>query len=142
MLASVNATAGGIFTVPLQTRGQSHSAVPSNRIKNGMGIGLGSLQATGGVLGGGTASSSGSGILSQFSMQARSASPLTAGVHTMHRSRPASSTGAIQSRQIGLIDRMRRVNMESSLLQANANPLRTQGGFGIKSMTSGLSLLG
>ena len=48
----------------------------------------------------------------------------------------------MQSRQMGLMDRMRRVNMGSSLLQANANPLRTQGGFGIKPMTSGLSLLG
>ena len=143
MLASVNAVPGGIFTVPLQARGQSLFAVSGGRIKDGMGIGpLRATGATSGTLSGLTASSSGGGILSQFNTQARSASPLTAGVRTIHRPKPASSTGIMQSGQMGLVDRMRRVNMGSSLLQANANPLRTQGGFGVKSMNSGLSLLG
>ncbi len=143
MLNSVNAVTGGIFAVPFSARGQSHSAVSGSRIINRMSTGpLRATGATSGALGGRTASSSGGGILSQFNTQGRSASPLTAGVQTIHRSKPASSTGVMQSRQMGLMDRMRRVNMESSLLQAKANPLRTQGGFGIKSMTSGLSFLG
>ena len=143
MLASVNAAPGGIFTVPLQARSQSRSSVSGDRVKNGVGAGpLRAVGATSGTLGVFTASSSGGGILSQFNTQARNASPLTAGIRTIHRPKPASSTGVMQSRQVGLIDRMRRVNMGSSLLQANANPLRTQGGFGIKSTNSGLSLLG
>ena len=143
MLASANAAVGGIFTVPLHARGHLRAAVSGGQIKNG--IGIGPLRATGpspGALGGRTESSSGDGFLTQFNAQARGASPLTAGVRTVHRLKPASSTGVLQSRQMGLMDRMRRSNMGSSLLQANANPLRTQGGFGIKLMTSGLSILG
>ena len=143
MLASANAAVGGVFTAPLQARGQSRVALLGSRIKNG--IGIGPLRATGaspGALSGRTASSSDSGVLSQFNTQARGASSLTAGVRTVHRLKPASSTGVMQSRQMGLMDRMKRVNMGSSLLQATTNPLRTQGGFGIKPMTSGLSLLG
>ena len=143
MLASANAAVGGVFTVPLQARSQSSVAVSGSRIKNGMGIGpLRATSVSPGALGGRTASSSGGGVLSQFNTQARSASPLAAGVRTVHRLKPASSTGVMQSRQMGLVNRMRRVNMGSSLLQAAANPLRTQGGFGTKLMTSGLSLLG
>ena len=143
MLASANAAVGGVFTVPLQARGQSRAALSGSRIKNG--IGIGPLRATGAspvALGGRTASSSDGGVLLQFNTQARGASPLTSGVRTVHRLKPASSTGVMQSRQMGLMDRMKRVNMGSSLLQATTNPLRTQGGFGIKPMTSGLSLLG
>ena len=143
MLSSANAAVGGVFTVPLQARGQSRAALSGSRIKNG--IGIGPLRATGaspGALSGRTVSSSDGGVLSQFSTQARGASSFTAGVRTVHRLKPASSTGVMQSRQMGLMDRMRRVNMGSSLLQATTNPLRTQGGFGTKLMTSGLSLLG
>ena len=141
MLASANAAVGGVFTVPLQARGRSRVALSGSSIKNG----IGTLRATGaspGALSGHTAFSSDGGVLSQFNTQARGASTLTAGVRTVHRLEPASSTGVMQSRQMGLMDRMRRVNMGSSLLQATTNPLRTQGGFGIKPMTSGLSLLG
>ena len=139
MLTSANAAVGGVFTVPLQAR----AALSGSRIKNGIGIGpLRAAGASPGALGGRTVSSSDGGVLSQFNTQARGASSLTAGVRTVHRLKPASSTGVMQSRQMGLIDRMRRVNMGSSLLQATTNPLRTQGGFGIKPMISGLSLLG
>ena len=143
MLSSANAAVSGVFTVPLQARGQSRAALSGGRIKNG--VGIGPLRATGaspGALGGRTASSSDGGFLSQLNTQARGASSLTAGVRTVHRLKPASSTGVMQSSQMGLMDRMRRVNMGSSLLQATTNPLRTQGGFGTKLMTSGLSLLG
>ena len=143
MLASANATVGGIFTVPLKARNQSRAGMSGGRIKNG--IGIGPLRATGaspGALGGRSASASSGGILSQFKTQARGASPLTAGVRSVLRLKPSSSAGVMQSSQTGLMNRMRRANMGSSLLQANANPLRTQGGFGIKPMTSGLSLLG
>ena len=143
MLASANATVGGIFTVPLKARNQSRAGMSGGRIKNG--IGIGPLRATGaspGALGGRSASASSGGILSQFNTQARGASPLTAGVRSVHRLKPSSSAGVMQSSQTGLMNRMRRANMGSSLLQANANPLRTQGGFGIKPMTSGFSLLG
>ena len=143
MLSSANAAVGGVFTVPLQARGQSRAALSGSRIKNG--IGIGPLRATGaspGALGGRTASSSDGGFLSQLNTQALGASSLTAGVRTVHRLKPASSTGVMQSRQMGLMERMKRVNMGSSLLQATTNPLRTQGGFGIKPTTSGLSLLG
>ena len=143
MLASANATVGGIFTVPLKARNQSRAGMSGGRIKNG--IGIGPLRATGaspGALGGRSASASSGGILSQFNTQARGTSPLTAGVRSVHRLKPSYSAGVMQSSQTGLMNRMRRANMGSSLLQANANPLRTQGGFGIKPMTSGLSLLG
>ena len=143
MFASANAAVGGVFTVPLQARGQSRATLSGSRIKNGIGIGpLRATSASPGALGGRTASSSDGGVLSQFNTQARGASSLTAGVRTVHRLKPASSTGVMQSRQTGLVNRMRRVNMGSGLLQAAANPLRTQGGFGTKLMTSGLSLLG
>ena len=96
MLASVNAATGGIFAVPLSARVQSHSAVSGIRIKNRMSTGpLRATGATSGALGGRTASPSGGGILSQFNTQGRSASPLTAGVRTIHRSKPASSTGVM-----------------------------------------------
>ena len=71
MLASANATVGGIFTAPLKARNQSRAGMSGGRIKNG--IGIGPLRATGaspGALGGRSTSASSGGILSQFNTQA------------------------------------------------------------------------
>ena len=151
MLASASASVSGLFTAPLKARNQTRSIGSVGRVRDGLGIAP--LRATGsspGVLSSAVParsalvapSASGKGVLSQFQGQVRSVSPLTAGVRSSHRLQPASSSGVMQSRQTGLMDRMRRVDTGSRLLQANANPLRAQGGFGIRPITTGISLFG
>ncbi len=151
MFASANAAVGGVFTVPLKARNQMRMPTLGARVKDGLGIAP--LRATGGSPGplqmSGAARSSlvappasGGGILSQLQGQVRSASPLTAGVRSAHRAKPGLSSGLLQARQTGLLDRMRRSDSNSRLLQANSNPLRTGGGFGFKSAISSINLLG
>jgi len=150
MLSPAGAAVGGIFTAPLKARNQTRVPRQGARVKNGLGIApLRATSSAPGALQSATSQrsslvappSSGGGMLSQLKGQVRSVSPLTAGVRSTHRN-TAKPTGLLQARQAGLLGRLRQADYGSRLLQANANPLRTQGGFGLKSFTSSISLLG
>jgi hypothetical protein len=150
MLNSASAAVGGIFSAPLKARNQTRTPVQGARVKNGLGIGpLRATSSAPGALQSASAQrsslvtppSSGGGVLAQLNGQVRSVSPLTAGVRTTHRS-TAVSTGVLQARQAGLLGRLRQTDNSSRLLQASASPLRMQGGFGLKSFSSSISLLG
>lgn len=80
-------------------------------------------------------------MLSQFKGQVRSVSPLTAGVRNTHSAK-ATPAGVLQARQAGLMSRLRKADSGSRLLQTSANSLRIQGGFGLKTFSSSISLLG
>lgn len=151
MFASANAAVGGVFTVPLKARNQMRVPTQGARVRDGLGIAP--LRATGGSPGSlqkpmaarsslVTPPASGGGILSQMQGQVRSVSPLTAGVRSAHRAKPGMSAGVLQARQTGLLERMRRADSGSRVLQAGANPLRNGGGFGFKSAVSSINLLG
>ncbi len=150
MLDSASAAVGGVFTASLKARNQTRAPVQGARVKNGLGIApLRATSAAPSVLQSASPQlsslvappSSGGGVLSQLQGQVRSVSPLTAGVRTTHRSATVSA-GILQARQAGMLGRLRQADNSSRLLQASANPLRTQGGFGLKSFSSSISLLG
>jgi hypothetical protein len=150
MLSPAGISVGGIFTASLKARNQMRTPTQGARVKNGLGIAplRATSSAPGALLGAKsqhsslvTPPSSGGGMLSQLQGQVRSVSPLTAGVRSTHCN-TATSTGILQSRQAGLLGRLRQANNGSRLLQANASPLRIQGGFGLRSFSSSISLLG
>ncbi len=151
MLAPANAAVGGIFTAPLKARNQMRFSTQGARVKNGLGIApLRATSTSPGVLQVATKlrsalvapPSSGAGVLSQFKGQVRSVSPLVAGVRNMHRAKATASVGVLQARQAGLLGRLRQADSGSRLLQTSANPLRIQGGFGLKMFSSSINLLG
>ena len=118
------------------------------RLKNNLGISP--LRATGGSPGvlsaasgaGGQQSAlvkppgSGQGLMSQLQTQVRSVNPLTAGLAAKPRSLGALQSGLVRARQS-----FDRIDNSSRLLQANASPFRSSGGFGTKLFSSSLDLL-
>lgn len=150
MLNPASAAVGGVFSASLKARNQTRAPIQGARVKNGLGIApLRATTSAPGVLQSASAQRSslvtppisGGGVLAQLQGQVRSVSPLTAGVRTTHR-KATVSTGVLQARQAGMLGRLRQADNGSRLLQASANPLRTHGGFGLKSFSSSISLLG
>jgi hypothetical protein len=130
----------------------NHSAGTA-RIKDGLGIAP--LRATGGPPGVNAPSllqadpspglfdlpASGTGMLSSLGAQTSPVSPLTAGLGDEVQDPPALHL--LQTQQLNLRHHLQQSGNQSRLLQASANPRRTQGGFGLQFGAAGsIDLLG
>ncbi|MCC7261355.1 MAG: hypothetical protein IT369_02420 [Candidatus Latescibacteria bacterium] len=131
---------------------QNHNAGIS-RIKDGLGIAP--LRATGGppsVISGAAAPqtdpspglfdlpASGEGMLSSLAAQTDSVSPLTAGL--ADQGQDPTPLHLLQAGQLNLRRHLQGAAAQSRLLQAAANPRRTQGGFGMQFTAASIDLLG
>ncbi len=130
---------------------QNHSAGTA-RVKDGLGIAP--LRATGGppsVIADAATfradsspglfdlPTSGTGMLSSLGAQTNSVSPLTAG---LSREGDPPALHILQAGQLNLRRHLQGSASQSRLLQAAANPRRTQGGFGMQFSAASIDLLG
>lgn len=122
------------------------------RVKDGLGIAP--LRATGGPPGVSQAAGafqadpspglfdlpqSGTGMLSSLVAQTNTVSPLTAGLSGQGQDPPALH--ALQAGQLNLRRHLQTSANQSRLLQAAANPRRTQGGFALQFSAASVDLL-
>lgn len=129
----------------------NHNAGTS-RVKDGLGIAP--LRATGGppaVIAGANAAqadpspglfdlpTNGTGMLSRLGAQTDSVSPLTAG---LAREDETPALHALQAGQLNLRRHLQGAAAQSRLLQAAANPRRSQGGFALQFAAASIDLLG
>lgn len=122
------------------------------RVKDGLGIAP--LRATSGPPGVSQTSSaaqaepspglfdlpdSGEGILSSLASQTKTSSPLTASLTDSSQDPPALHL--LQAAQLNLRHHLQQSDNQSRLLQASANPRRTQGGFALQFSATSFDLL-
>ncbi len=139
------------FAGPRFIKRLNHNAGTA-RVKDGLGIA--SLRATGGPPGvSGTSSAaqadpspglfdlptSGEGLLSSLAAQTKTTSPLTAGLIGNNQDPPALHL--LQASQLNLRHHLQQSDNQSRLLQASANPRRTQGGFALQFSAISFDLL-